>query len=274
VPTGLSATGVSLSQNNLSWTASTDNVGVTGYKIYRGGVYLKSVAGTSTSDTGLSPSTTYSYQVSAYDAATNESAKSSSASGTTWSTVTLNPQYDNLIMIQSNDSNVANTVYASGELAVGVNWAYNYYAGLGWYQDYVAGASLVKFNTSSLSGKTIESATLTLCVDYIGVGYNPRTWYIRAMSSSWSTSTITWNIFETTSYYSQISQSPPTNYNDCTVNLKTFVQYWANGTYTNYGLCFAQSDYTFPYETSLDAFAFYSNEASASLRPKLVVIFH
>ena len=43
VPTGLTATAVSSSQINLSWTASTDNVGVAGYKIYRGGGYLKSV---------------------------------------------------------------------------------------------------------------------------------------------------------------------------------------------------------------------------------------
>jgi len=36
-PTGLLASAVSSSQINLSWTASTDNVGVTGYRVYRAG---------------------------------------------------------------------------------------------------------------------------------------------------------------------------------------------------------------------------------------------
>ncbi|OHE56668.1 MAG: hypothetical protein A2Z47_12195 [Thermodesulfovibrio sp. RBG_19FT_COMBO_42_12] len=62
-PTDLTATAISSSQIDISWTASTDNVGVAGYKIYRDGTYLKSVTGsTSTSDTGLNPSTQYCYQ--------------------------------------------------------------------------------------------------------------------------------------------------------------------------------------------------------------------
>lgn len=82
-PTYLTATAASGSQIDLSWTASTDNIGVTGYKIYRGGTYLKSVTTTSASDTGLNPSTQYCYTVSAYDAAGNESAQSSQACATT-----------------------------------------------------------------------------------------------------------------------------------------------------------------------------------------------
>ncbi len=83
-PTNLAATAVSASQINLTWTASTDNVGVTGYKIYRDGVLAATVAGTSFSDTGRAQYTTYSYTVSAYDAANNESAQSASANATTW----------------------------------------------------------------------------------------------------------------------------------------------------------------------------------------------
>jgi predicted secreted protein len=82
-PTGLSATIVSSSQIDLSWTASKDNVGVSGYKIYRDGIYLKSDTSTSTSDTDISPSPQYCYTVSAYDAAGNESAQSSEACATT-----------------------------------------------------------------------------------------------------------------------------------------------------------------------------------------------
>lgn len=76
VPTGLSGTAVSISQINLSWTTSTDNVAVTGYKVYRDGAEVADVSGTSYSDTGLTLSTTYAYRVSAYDAENNESAQS------------------------------------------------------------------------------------------------------------------------------------------------------------------------------------------------------
>lgn len=276
IPSGLSASAASSSQINLSWSASTDNVGVAGYKIYRGGSYLKSVTGTSASDTGLSPGTTYSYQVSAYDAAGNESAKSSTISAATWTVVTLYPQYDNLVMTQSNDSTVANKVYASGELAVGVNWQWNWYAGYGYVQDFLAAASLVKFDTSALTGKTIEAASLTLCVQYYGTGYFPRTWYIRALATSWSSTTATWNVLQGLNYYtaSEIAQNPPYNYSDYVINLKSTVQNWASGAYANHGLCFVQGNYQFPNMTSLDAFAFYSKEASsASLRPRLTVTY-
>jgi fibronectin type 3 domain-containing protein len=86
-PTGLTATASSCSQINLSWSASTDTggSGLNGYKLYRNGSYLKSVLApaTSTSDTGLAASTTYSYQVSAVDYAGNESPKSTTVSATT-----------------------------------------------------------------------------------------------------------------------------------------------------------------------------------------------
>ena len=85
VPTGLTATPQSATQINLAWTASTDNVGVTGYNIYRGGVKVCTSATASYSDTGLTSATAYSYTVSAYDAAGNNSAQSASVSASTMS---------------------------------------------------------------------------------------------------------------------------------------------------------------------------------------------
>jgi chitodextrinase len=83
-PASLTAAAVSSSQINLSWTASSDNVGVTGYKIYKNGsIIATATATTAYSDTGLSASTTYSYAVSAFDAAGNLSSMSTSASATT-----------------------------------------------------------------------------------------------------------------------------------------------------------------------------------------------
>jgi chitodextrinase len=83
VPKNLTATPASSSQVDLSWSASTDNVGVAGYRVYRNGARVATVSGTSHQDKNLSASTTYSYQVSAFDAAGNESVGSFSVTATT-----------------------------------------------------------------------------------------------------------------------------------------------------------------------------------------------
>jgi hypothetical protein len=102
VPTGLTANNVGSDQINLSWNASTDNVGVAGYIIYRAGTAIDSVqSGTTYSDKNhglastftytVAPSTSYTYTVAAYDAANNVSAQSSSASDTTGAYVNTGP---------------------------------------------------------------------------------------------------------------------------------------------------------------------------------------
>lgn len=82
-PTGLMASIVNSDSPYISWTVSTDNVGVAGYNIYRNGTYLKSVIGTTVIDSTVSRSTTASYTVAAYDAAGNIGAQSASVSVTT-----------------------------------------------------------------------------------------------------------------------------------------------------------------------------------------------
>ena len=82
-PSGLTATAISPSQINLSWTASTDNVGVTGYNVYRGGTQVGTATGTTFQDNGLAQNTSYSYTVKAKDAANNLSAASNTATATT-----------------------------------------------------------------------------------------------------------------------------------------------------------------------------------------------
>jgi chitodextrinase len=83
-PTNLQAAAVSSTRVDLSWGASSDNVGVTNYEIYRNGSSLTTVGQvTSYSDTTASPSTTYSYQVRAKDAAGNSSGFSNTATATT-----------------------------------------------------------------------------------------------------------------------------------------------------------------------------------------------
>ncbi|MEK3756962.1 carbohydrate binding domain-containing protein [Paenibacillus sp. FSL P4-0338] len=79
VPGNVTATVQNASSALVSWSASTDNVGVTGYEIYRNGVKIGTSATTSFTDNGLVGSTNYSYTVKAYDAAMNLSAFSAAA---------------------------------------------------------------------------------------------------------------------------------------------------------------------------------------------------
>jgi len=85
VPTLVSATAASATEVDLTWTASTDNVGIAGYQILRNGSPLSSVPGTmlTYADTTASSATTYIYTVNAYDAAGNHSASSNAIQVTT-----------------------------------------------------------------------------------------------------------------------------------------------------------------------------------------------
>ncbi|MDR6487398.1 endonuclease I/chitodextrinase [Chryseobacterium vietnamense] len=81
--TGLNVSGTTSSSISLAWNASTDNVGVTAYNVYMNGNLATTVSSTSTTISGLTPSTTYSFYVVAKDAAGNSSSNSSTVSGTT-----------------------------------------------------------------------------------------------------------------------------------------------------------------------------------------------
>lgn len=83
IPVGLTATASSPSQINLSWTASSDNVGVSGYHIYRSSALIATTTTTFYQDVGLNPNTSYSYSVSAFDVAGNQSAQSIAVNATT-----------------------------------------------------------------------------------------------------------------------------------------------------------------------------------------------
>ncbi|MBI2013560.1 MAG: fibronectin type III domain-containing protein [Candidatus Colwellbacteria bacterium] len=90
-PSNLKATAVSASRIDLSWSASTDNIEVVGYKIYINGVLFTGTNSTSFSHTGLKPSTKYTYAVSAVDKSGNESSKSGALSTTTSDEVSTQP---------------------------------------------------------------------------------------------------------------------------------------------------------------------------------------
>ncbi|GAB5400766.1 MAG: hypothetical protein Aureis2KO_23510 [Aureisphaera sp.] len=82
-PMNLVASNIDETLFDLGWDASTDNVGVIGYEIFQDGVSIGTSSTNSYNVTGLSPSTTYTYTVTAYDAAGNVSSPSAPLGVTT-----------------------------------------------------------------------------------------------------------------------------------------------------------------------------------------------
>ncbi len=98
-PAGLTVTATTNNSVSLSWSASTDNVAVTGYDVYRNGVLAGSTTTRTFTDQGLAAATAYGYAVAARDAGGNTSALSTSVSATTKSggggTGSVKVQYKN-----------------------------------------------------------------------------------------------------------------------------------------------------------------------------------
>ncbi|WP_410769640.1 carbohydrate binding domain-containing protein [Fontibacillus sp. BL9] len=114
VPSNVSATVQSSTSVKITWTASSDNVAVTGYEVYRDGVKVGTATGTSYTDSGLSANTTYSYTVRAYDAAGNKSAASSPpATATTGVPDTEAPSVPQNVSVTSSSSSSASVSWSA-----------------------------------------------------------------------------------------------------------------------------------------------------------------
>jgi len=136
-PANLSATAASGSQINLSWTAATDNVAVTGYLIERcqqsgctGFIPIGTTAGAAYTDTALSPATSYRYRLRARDAANNLSAYSTTSTATTQTAATSSIAY-----VQGNSDIPSGTstiqvTYAAAQTAGNMNVVV-----VGWYNN-------------------------------------------------------------------------------------------------------------------------------------------
>jgi chitodextrinase len=141
----------------LSWTASTDAVGVTGYRIYRAGTQIGTSATNSYTDTGLTVGTSYSYTVSAYDAAGNTSAQSSSVSGTTLSNPdTTSPTVS--ILNPSSGTFTGNITFSAS--ASDPTVAGQTLSGLKTLTLYIDGSVYATSSSGSIS-KTLDTTTLT-----------------------------------------------------------------------------------------------------------------
>jgi len=147
-PTGLKATAANTLKIDLTWSASTDNVGVAGYTIYRNGISLANVSGTNLtySDTSAAPATTYNYTVDAFDQAGNHSPASPPTPVTTGnmaSSLTFSPEADTYVNADSANTNYGGLTSLRADASPDVH-------------------SYLRFNVTGLGGRTISRARLLI----------------------------------------------------------------------------------------------------------------
>jgi hypothetical protein len=148
VPGNLKVTAASATRVNLSWSASTDETGVKGYTVYRNGAKLATVMapGLIYSDATVSPQTTYSYTVDAFDQVGNHSSKSAPVRVTT-------PVMPSILFIPA-----AADTYVNADSLASI-----YGKATAMRVDATPDVhSYLRFNISGLGGKTIRRARLLI----------------------------------------------------------------------------------------------------------------
>jgi hypothetical protein len=179
VPTNVNGTPVGSTEVDLTWNASTDDVGgsgVAGYNVYRGGSKVNGSLVTSTNyaDTGLSSSTQYSYTVSAVDNQGNESAQSSppklvtTGAGGGGGGGTFSPVADSYVDSSAPSSNYGSNVKLRVDTSPTVN-------------------SFLRFNVSGVSGSVTGVTLKVFATSNLSAGFE-----VHALSDdTWGESTIT-----------------------------------------------------------------------------------
>jgi fibronectin type 3 domain-containing protein len=241
-PGTLTATAVGPSQVDLAWGASTDNIGVTGYRIYRDSVPIIDVGTvTSYSDTGVTGGTTYAYEVRALDAAGNASDPTNSASATTpaaSATYTLSADADAKV-----DSSTPTTNYATANLRA----------------DASGGSptveSFLRFTVANVPAGSVRSAKLRVYA-YTNTVDGPA---VYASNPAWTETAINWNNRppRTSGVAADVANVPS----------NTWIEYDVTSLVTGNGT------YSFDLATTTsDGVDIYPREnANLSLRPQLVV---
>jgi chitodextrinase len=177
VPQGLRVAGTTATSATLGWNASTDNVGVTGYEVFRDGSPIATVGAVTTyADTTVSPLTHYDYAVKAIDAAGNRSTPSNTAGVSTpappaSTTVTFDVAADARVEEPTPDTN-----YGSSSKLRSTNGS-------------PVTQSFLKFALSGISG-TVQAAKLRIFDSNDATNNGPTTY---KAASTWTESGITWN---------------------------------------------------------------------------------
>lgn len=164
-PTGVTASGISTSQIKLGWTAATDNVGVTGYRIYRNGssTALATVAAPTLTytDSGLAAATDYTYTITALDAAGNESSHSISVKATTVSVAdTTSPTTPTGVSATAISSSKINLLWGAAADNVGVT-AYRVYRNGSTTPLATVNAPNLSYSDSTVAAATTYTYTIT-----------------------------------------------------------------------------------------------------------------
>ncbi len=246
MPTGLQAGGATTTTLQLTWNPATDDRAVTGYRVYRNGTVVGTSATTSFGDSGLTADTAYTYRVSAYDAAGNESVLSAQITAST-----LDPsQVQHTIRLQGAAQSADAFIAAS-------NPTTNYGG-----TSYVSTIDrfLVRFDLpAALSGRRVVSARVAFYV-WSQSNYQPEQYMdLYRVTRDWTEGSVTWNNAATGVAWTtpggdraervgrilQLSGSanwdhvfyPP-------VDLTMLVQKWAAGTVANQGLMLVRSPVT------------------------------
>lgn len=217
---------------------------------------------TSYTFTGLSSATTYNnYFVRAVNSAGNSAAYGLGFTTlATATTVTFQTIFRNTMIDGSLDSSLANSVYHFNEIGVGCNWTYDWVVDYGYYQNFVCAMSAFDFDLSSLVGKTINSAVLTMEPKSLPLDRS-RQYRLSAIATAWNTNTITWNwTAANLQWYSAsvVNFYPPYTYQDVQFDVTGVVQDWADGSWNSYGFLLDIPNLLFPYGTYFQQASFFS----------------
>jgi hypothetical protein len=186
----------------------------------------------------------------------------------TQQTVTLYALVDNTLIYSTTNSAAENTVYSTGDISSGCNWVDGPF-----FDDWVCGATAIRFDTSTLAGKTIISAYLRLWPYILAADFNT-TYGINAFVSAWNTNSITFA--NAPNYYlaNQVNVSVPLSTAQTNWNVTGIVSNWASGAWVNNGMIIQDNNYIFPNYTAYRATSFDSlNTATGIYRPSLVVTY-
>ncbi|WP_109301265.1 endonuclease [Aquimarina sp. AU474] len=150
IPSNLTASSIGQTSASLSWSASTDNIGVTGYTVYQNGTLLGTIATTNYNVSGLTAGTTYSFTIAAFDASGNNSSSSNALSVTTQD------------IVVSYCSSKGNTV----------NYEFIDYVGVGGISNTTAANSGYGDFTAQVGNLSYGSNTIVLSVGFVSASYN------------------------------------------------------------------------------------------------------
>jgi hypothetical protein len=175
-PTNLQAIG-STGKVDLSWTAGTDDTGVTGYRVWRNGTQIDTIGAVTTyTDTNVTAGTTYTYTLQSLDAAGHNSVQSDPAmatvpSGTGGGQLTFTPTDDATIIQGSPSTNYGTQTTLQTDGSPIKNF-------------------LVKFDVSGIGTSSVSSATLRLFV----VDPSPAGGVVQpTTTSTWNEGSVTWS---------------------------------------------------------------------------------